>query len=147
MLMKCKALPRGRLAAAVVAGLGYGRGMTFKPAFASATSVLAILLVACGPQKASPDEVVDALQKTGVKVEKDGSYTNEAPAEMNMKMKFDGEEGFTAFRFASVDQARDYCQTKKPNCSLEYGYWCITAFESQISTPAWTKAKSLAKKK
>lgn len=89
--------------------------------------------------KLSPDEFLKLIEATGVTVAKDGSYNTELPAELNVKLKLDGEDGFTAQRFPDAKIASDYCQTLKNCVALEV--WTLEGFDSRATSPAWAKAK------
>lgn len=108
---------------------------------------LLIALVACKkdePQKKTPEELITLLSRTGAAIRKDGAYDNEPPAEMNMKLIVDGEEGVTARRFPTMDLARDYCQTQQACFTVEH--WSVKTWESRAASPAWAKLLAAAGK-
>jgi hypothetical protein len=90
-------------------------------------------------KKLSPNELVAQLAKSGVNVEKNGSFNNEPPAEMNMKLKLDGQDDqdFVAKRFPSPKLASDYCETQKACFTVEH--WTIEAFPGADKSPQWKK--------
>jgi hypothetical protein len=102
--------------------------------------LLAIGMVACNKQ--SPDELIALLSKTGAKIEKDGSRSNEPPAEMNMRLIVDGTEGFTVVRFPSTGLARDYCQTEDECFTVNY--WAVGTWRKNAQGAAWAKLLAAA---
>jgi len=87
----------------------------------------------------SPNELITQLTKGGVKVEKNGSFNNEPPAEMNMKLKLDGQDDqdYVAKRFPSPKMATDYCETQEACFTVEH--WTIEAFPRADKSPQWKK--------
>ncbi len=88
-------------------------------------------------KKLSPNELISKLGTTGVNIEKNGSFNNEPPAEMNMKLKLDGQEDFVAKRFPAPKMASDYCETQKACFTVEH--WSIEAFPGADKSSQWKK--------
>jgi hypothetical protein len=95
-------------------------------------------------QKLSPDDLIVALSSSGAVIKKDGSWGNQPPAEMNMKLLVDDTDGMTATRFPAVELARDYCQTQ-PAC-FNLDYWAVATYASRAHTSAWAKLLAVAGK-
>ncbi len=91
-------------------------------------------------QKLSPNELIAQLGTSGVKVEKNGSFTNESPVEMNIKLMLDGQEDqdFAAKRFPSLKMASDYCETQKACFTIKH--WSIEAlFPDAHRNQSWKR--------
>jgi hypothetical protein len=114
-----------------------------------ALTLLAALAAACHKaEKLSPDELIALLSRAGATVEKNGSFDNKPPAEMDMKLLVDGAEGFTADRFPSTDLARDYCQTQdstEESC-FTVDYWAVRTWARNASGAGWAKLLAAAGK-
>ena len=86
-------------------------------------------------EKKSPNDLLALLSKGGLKIEKAGSFDNEPPAEMNMKLKVDGQDDIVANRFPSPKMASDYCETQKACFTVEH--WAVEAFVTAAKSAQW----------
>ena len=100
--------------------------------------VLAAALFGCRHQSRA-DEIIAALGKQGLRVEKGLARPNEFAWEMNMELILDGQRGYLAVRFESTSASQDYCRTER---GVVVDYWCITT-RHPPDDPAWQKVQKI----
>lgn len=97
-----------------------------------------IALSSCRHQSRA-DEIIAALEKQGLRVEKGIARPNEFDWDMNMELILDGQRGYLAVRFESTKGSQDYCRT---NRGVVVDYWCLTS-RHPPEDPAWQKVKKV----